>query len=324
MDNHVPARAGWALGVLLVSFTMPAAQAALVDIGSGDSTATRYHRGLALVWNNPNGSGPVDSGNLSGQSYTDNFGPQAVYASDSLTRTGSSLYARSQAVSAGWYASRNYAEIDVRNAAAGNSYYAVGGTGSKTAIRVEDPTALAQRATFNWHVTGSSLLPPGVTGSATSRLDFGWSTDPDSDWFDLFVNPVALNAVQYLGPGDYSVTVPLTLGEPLYIHYWSSAFTQVDPGQAAAGSNFLLRADYYNTFVLENIILQDADDNILSDWSIIDEDSGELLFDSAGRVAAIEDAPPLPAAVPLPASVWMLLTAIGATATRLRRRRLIA
>lgn len=318
MKLRIPARACQALGALVIAFNLPAANAALIDIGGGDSTGTNFYRGLALVWNNPNGSGGVDGNDLFGQSYTGNFGPGTVYASEAITRTGSTVYARSQAVSAGWYASRNYAEIDVRDLAAGNSYYAVGGTGSKTVLRVDDPSALAQRATFNWRVTGASTLPAGVTGDATSRLDFGWSTDPNSDWYDLFSNPTALNAVTYLGAGNYSVTVPLVLGQPLYVHYWSSAFTQIDPGEAPVGGDFLLRADFYSTFVLEDIVLFDADDNLLSDWTILDDDSGELLFDAAGRIAAIEESPPLAAVVPLPGSVWLLLTAVGAVAARKR------
>jgi hypothetical protein len=304
------------IAALAVAILPVAAQA-------GDSTGTTFFRGLAVIWNGPNTNGFLAAEDVFVDEYSNNFSnnlaPAVVQVSRSLTRNGSTLIGRAQGVSSGFYASRNFAEIDVRNVVAGNQYSAIGGTGSKTALRVEDPFEAARRATFRWTVTGTSTVPPGVLGDATSRLDFGYSTDPFSDWFDLFRNPQNLNAQTFFGPGTYEVTVPLVPGQPLYIHYWSSAFTQIDPGEAPLGGNFRLTADFASTFVLDAIDLFDENEEpLLYDWSVVDEDSGELLFDNNGRVAFILDALPPPQVVPVPAPAVLLLSALGMLAARRR------
>jgi hypothetical protein len=293
-----------------------AAEAALLNLQSGISTNNTYFRGLAAVWNSPNGTGFIAPGDIFGEDFSSNFSPAVVQASAGPTRNGSTLVARSQGVSRGFYASSNYAEINVSNVAAGHQYYAVGGTGSKTAIRVVDPFELARRATFTWTVTGSTTTP---VGAANSRLDFGYSTDVFSDWFDLFVNPGNLNAQTFLGPGTYRVTVPLQADQTMFLHFWSSAFTQINPGDAALGSNFRLVADFASTFVLEAIDLFDENDSLLTyDWEIIDEDFGDVLFTAAGRVAPIDGALPLPPVVPVPAPAVLLVSALGLLAARRR------
>jgi hypothetical protein len=319
-------RLSLAAATIMAAALLPAtAMADLVNLQSGDPTGTSFYRGFAATWNNPNGTGPIDAADLFGEDYSSNFGPQAVSSSRGITRGGSTQFGRSQGVPRGFYASSNFAEIEVFNANPDHQYYAVGGTGTKTALRVFDPFELARRATFTWTVTGVETLPPGVTGQATSRLDFGYSTDASSNWFDLFSNPAILNAETVLGTGTYSFTVPLQLGEPLYIHFWSSAFTQVDPGGAAAGSNFKLTANFASTFVLETIALFDEEDNeLFYEWDAFDDETGETLFNAFGRVAAIEDAPPLPEVpvIPLPAPAGLLAAALGGLL--LRRRKVAA
>ncbi len=300
------------------------ASADLVNIGGGDSTGFPYYRGFAATWiDTDTVDGGIPASDIFGQIFDSNSAPPFASAAQAFTRDGSTIAGRGIGSTRGFFASSNFAEIRVTNVNPAHQYYAVGGTGSKTSVTVFDPSALAQRAVFNWNVTGSSSLSPGVTGEAESRLDFGYSTDPDSNWFDLFSNPTALNATKWLGPGQYQSIVPLQLGQPLYLHFWSSAFTQIDPGEAPAGSNVTLTANFFSTFVLESVQLFDGDDNEVTDWTIFDDEFGDAVFDSSGRLAGITDAPDLPDVpqVPLPAGIWLLGTAVAATAGLRRRAR---
>jgi hypothetical protein len=92
---------------------------------------------------------------------------------------------------------------------------------------------------------------------------------------DLFANPQGpINAMTRFGVGTFTYQLPIAnLGDEIDLYYWSSAYTQVNPGDVAAHSNFTLSANYFNT-VLEQVQLFDAQDNPISAWTLQDTISG--------------------------------------------------
>jgi hypothetical protein len=244
----------------------------------------------------------------------------------SLTTTGASAYA-------GWYAGRNYAGLSVTNANAGDLYYAVAGQGSATSVRFFDPSAAAAFATFTWHVTGTTSNPsniqPGCTidfttcfPASTGRLDFGATTDQSVSWNDLFANPNGpINSITRFGVGTFTYQMPIAnLGDEIDLYYWSSAYAQVNAGDVAAHSNFTLSANYFNTVVLEQVQLFDAQGNPIGAWTLQDTNSGETVFNQNGRLAAIIPAPGLPVVVPEPATLALLSFGLAGLGFSRRKR----
>ena len=91
--------------------------------------------------------------------------------------------------------------------------------------------------------------------TATGRLDFGASTDANVTWNNLFSDPNF--GITVFGAGVYTYPMPITnLGDIINLFYWSSAYTQVNPGDAPAGSNFALSTQHFNSFVLETVGLR--------------------------------------------------------------------
>ncbi len=214
-----------------------------------------------------------------------------------------------------------------------DTYYEVAGQGSATSVRFFDPSAMTAYARFTWHVTGTTSNPsniqPGCTidfttcfPTATGRLDFGATTDQSVSWVDLFANPQGpINAMTRFGVGTFTYQLPIAnLGDEIDLYYWSSAYTQVNPGDVAAHSNFTLSANYFNTIVLEQVQLFDAQDNPISAWTLQDTISGETVFDQSGRLAAIIPAPELPVVVPEPATLALLGFGLAGLGFSRRRR----
>lgn len=293
--------------------TAPAALAQLVSAGNGDSTISPFFRTFVFGGISPDGSFGFPGELVNGLDYRSNNGPRSNTTTFTETDAGATMYGQGSAYYAGFYAGRNYASMTVENASADAAYYLVAGTGTTTSVRFFTEQAAQARATFTWRVTGQESNSIGA-GQNTSRIDFHATTEAGGSWFDLF-NGNFQNTLFEYGPGTYTYTLPVApLGTEIFLHYWSAAYTQMNAGLVPQGSNFTLTANYANTFVLENVTLTDEAGALLTDWSMVDDTTGQTVFDETGRLA------PVTTPVPEPGTWAMLLAGLAVMGGIAKRR----
>jgi hypothetical protein len=121
---------------------------------------------------------------------------------------------------------------------------------------------------------------------STARLDFAATAAPNQNFYSLlYANPA--NTLTRFGVGDYSYSIAaMPLNQVITLAYWTSAFVQVNPGQVAQGSNINLFANYSNTFDLMSIDLFDANNDLITDWTLMDLTDNSTVFTSTGRVVS--------------------------------------
>ena len=149
------------------------------------------------------------------------------------------------------------------------------------------------------HVQPSNIQPGCVVDyltcfpTATGRLDFAATTDQSRVWNDLFADPNF--GITAFGSGVYTFNQPIQdLGAVIHLFYWSSAYAQVNAGNVAQGTNFTLSANYFNTFVLEQVGLFDSNNNPIPKWTMTDLTTDQDVFDETGRLATVAPPPELP------------------------------
>lgn len=166
-------------------------------------------------------------------------------------------------------------------------FYVLGGMGSWTQHTFVSPESLTgPYATMTWHVSGNGTTNLGV---ADARLDFA-VTQNATDYFALFNMPDRL--FEY-GTGTYRYNTGVALGVPLDFLFWSSAYYEVTKGDVASlgGSHADLAgtAAFMNTFHLDAIELFNGNGDPVSEWSLIDNATGNVIFNQNGRVAAVPE-----------------------------------
>jgi hypothetical protein len=284
------------------------AHADLILDHSGDIASSPFYRSIALQGITYDG-GPDNSFAIgNGVDAFSNTGPRVnTSVSSTSSQNGATMYANGQALYNGFYSAKNSVSMTIDNASATDGYYVVAGQGTRTQVEFFSPDALAARSTFTWRVTGTESAP---YGQATSRIDFLAGFYGAEDWNYLFTSGLAMT--QY-GPGTYTYNLAGVLNQPIDLYFWSAAFAEVDRGQAPQGANFTSIANYGSTYELVGIQLFDANDQLITNWTMKDLTTNQTVFNQDGRIGAA------PAPVPEPATCLLLGTGLLGVA-RVRRR----
>jgi len=255
---------------------------------------------------------------------TSNSGIGGQSMNTSFELNGAQVTAYASAVPGGFLTSRNAASISITNANAEDGYYMLAGYGSMTTARFFSPEALADRATFRWRVSGlESTVPAGKCDPdtqtfnicSTARIDFAATANANPNYYDLLYpsTPGPSPTMTEFGPGDYTYSIAgMPLDQVITFGYWTSAFVQINPGQLNQGGDYNFYANYANTFELEGIDLYDAENNLLTDWTLADPETGQTFFTPEGRV---------PENVPEPVTLALMgIGLLGLAASRRRRQ----
>lgn len=300
--------AAMAVVLVMLSATSP--------VRASPDTEAPYYRGLAFGGIARDGNFQFDGQDSLSVDYQDNTAPRSlVRVAGTRSAEGATMSFEGWSAYSGYYAARSFATMTVENAQADQDYYVVAGQGTTTVARFFSPDVAAARATFTWRVTGSTSNDSGA-GWADGRVDFFATTEPGRSWFDLFNGGFQDTLFEY-GPGTYTYTLPtVALGDPIYLYFWTSAFTQIESGQFEQGDSFTLTADFANTVVLESVELEDDLGNAITEWSLEDALTGDALFDQGGRITEVLPPPPIPE----PGTWAMFAAGLALLAGHARRR----
>ena len=302
-----------AAATTLLLLASAGAQADVRSEGGGDFAVSPMYRALNYGYIYDSTTAELV---LEGLDYVSNVAPKVnSLETGRMDMDGATAWYTGSAQYSGFYAARTYASLTVENAQADHAYYWVAGQGTTTSVTFFDPSAAAARAEFRWHVSGTSDSTSG-TGWADGRVDFHATTETGGSWLSLFDGGFE-NTLSAYGPGTYTYSLPtVALGTPINLYFWTSAFVQLVPGDLAEGGSTTITANYARTIVLEGVDLYDANDQLISDWSVVDTATGTTLFTDAGRQVDVLPAAPIPE----PGS-WALMAGGLAAVGWLRRRR---
>lgn len=307
------------VGTLAGSFLAMVAHADVVFVGPSDSASNtgpfyqNYAYASALL---PSGGFTSDMGN--GTLYGSTVAPSALSLNTAFDFGGAHISPVVTTQPGGFFVAHNNAQLSVTNANADNGYTAQAAYGSRTTVEFFTSGALASRALFHWHVSGTESStnvadcnpPTEFSLCAAARLDFAATTDSSKRFVDLFIDP-SLNPLSEFGAGDYFYDIGgLPLDQVIQLMFWSSTFVNAAPGKLPQGGEFSLFADYSSTFDLIEIDLFDVNDNEITQWTMVDRATGQTVFNQDGRIAAT---------IPEPSSITLLAAGIfGLVAGRRR------
>jgi len=267
------------------------AVAALTFEGSGDPSVYPYYTSSADQGYQQLGDAfffPVN-----GTIYQSNSVPSAfITTTVNETHNGATVSATAQTQYGGFYLARNKVSLNVTNAQSNDGYNVLAAQGSHTRGTFFTNDVDPASAVFHWHVSGTESSNYGV---ATARVDFLAGYYPDANYFDLYSNP---DTRSLIGPGDFAYALPIVVGQAIDLFFNASAYAEVTAGIFPNGASLGLNADYSSTYELTSIDLLDSNGILLTEWSMIDSETGKVVFTQDGRVS-----------VPEPTSLW--LTAIG-------------
>lgn len=279
--------------------------AVVVSVNNGNALAAQYYTSQAYgEIKDSNGNNLTEGGRIANASVPVGADSQ----SGTLTASGATSVFNTFAALDGFARARASASLAVTNSGPSFGYTAVASQGSRTQGLFVSPQTPG-RVVFNFNLSGSTSAPVDV--NALGRLDFlarpfvGGS----GSFFDVF-NAGALHA---LGPNTYAFEYIGPTVEPLDILFYSAAAVIAEG--VSTGASFNGSANFASTFELTSIDLFTDQGTQITDWSLLDLGTDQVVFNQNGRVS--------PAApVPEPSSLMLML--LGMTGVVVARRKACA
>lgn len=222
---------------------------------------------------------------------------------------GALVQGEAYTIAPGFFAAKNYAQLSVSNAQE-QGYLIQSSHGTHSTVEFFSPDALPVRSVFHWKVTGSASSS-NASVYAGMQLRFLAGQYPTTGFYDFF----ALPGMYTDTVGNISYNLPLALNQPIDLFYHSVAFISINDTDAinVVGDSFTAEADFANTFIMDRIDLYDSNNDLITNWSMTDLASGQVMFTQAGRTAAANGA-----SAPEPGT--LLFLALGGTLVLVRRR----
>jgi hypothetical protein len=223
---------------------------------------------------------------------------------------GANVQGEAYTIAPGFFAAKNYAQISVDNAQE-QGYLIQSSHGTHTTVEFFSPDALPVRSVFHWTITGNASSSSSSV-YAGMQLRFLAGHYPTTGFYDFFSLPGMFTDTV----GNISYNLPLTLNQPIDLFYHSVAFISLNDTEAinVAGGTFSAEADFANTFIMDRIDLYDTNDALITNWTMTDRASGQVMFTQDGRTAAASGA-----SAPEPGT--LLFLALGGTLVLIKRRR---
>lgn len=294
-----------ALSVLMSFAVVPAAMAGVISINNGDFSASQFY--LSQTYGeikDNNFNNLTDAGKIENSSNPIGASTQSF----TLNSSGSTMTSTAYAAQDGFGRVRASASATISNASSSLGYTTIGSYGMRTQAQFSSAQTPGQ-VVFNFAVSGTSSIAYGL---GVMRLDFLADSSSSGSFFDVFGG----SALHATGPGTFSFTYTGSTASPLDILFYAAAGVLIgspDYPDAADGATFTDFVDFSHTFDLTSIDLFTADGTAITDWTMTDLATNQVVFNQNGRIEA---------AVPGPAGLGLLALGAAGLGVFARRRRI--
>jgi hypothetical protein len=276
--------------------------ATIITVNNGNVLAPQYYNSQAYgEIKDSSGNNLTDGGRIA----DDSVPVGADSQSGTLTASGATSVYSTFAALDGFASARASASVAVTNSGPGFGYTAVASQGARTQ-GLFSSVLTPGRVVFHFSLSGNASTSYGI---ALGRLDF--LARPFVGGAGSFFDVFGAEALHAVGPNTYSFEYIGSTANPLDILFYSAAAVVAD--NVPTGTSFNGSADFASTFNLTSIALFTAQGAPITDWSLTDLATNQVVFDQNGRV---------PSAVPEPSSLALVMLGLAGLAVVRRRTRL--